>query len=73
MEEKFKEMRRKGKAIRGKLGPNWRKLDSNVTSKEIGPIKDILSNSARIGGNLRKLPWEAFPDVLARVLDITGV
>ncbi|KAJ7802317.1 hypothetical protein B0H14DRAFT_2614381 [Mycena olivaceomarginata] len=44
------------------LGPNWRQLDSTVTSREIGAIKDILPNSGQIGGNPGKLPREAFPD-----------
>ena len=52
----------KCKVIHGNLPPNWRQLDSNVTSKEIGPIKDIISNLGQLGGNAGKLPWEAFPD-----------
>ncbi|KAJ7865506.1 hypothetical protein B0H13DRAFT_1898532 [Mycena leptocephala] len=52
----------KCKVIHGNLPPNWRQLDSNVTSKEIGLIKDILSNLGQLGGNAGKLPWEAFPD-----------
>jgi hypothetical protein len=57
-------IRSKWKVIQGNLGPNWRQLDSTVTSREIGAIKDILPNSGQIGGNPGKLPWEAFPDVI---------
>ncbi|KAJ7868358.1 hypothetical protein B0H14DRAFT_2572383 [Mycena olivaceomarginata] len=60
--------------IHGNLPPNWRQLDSTVTSKEIGLIKDILSNLGQLGGNAGKLPWEAFPDGQAiQRLTITSI
>jgi hypothetical protein len=38
----------KWKVIQGNLGPNWRQLDSNVTRKEIGTIKDISPIQAKL-------------------------